>query len=91
MTYIKKTLRCNATKTVSGEEKTAAAERTFRKTFKKEKTDVDEKKKKIILQIQKKTLKHLSQLIAESQAVSLILTHNITLNNNALFYSCCSS
>ncbi len=32
-------------KTVSGEEKTAAAERIFRKTFKKEKTDVDEKKK----------------------------------------------
>ncbi len=53
-------------KTVLGEEKTAVAERTFRKTFKKEKTDVDEKKKKIMLQIQKKTLKHLSQLIAES-------------------------
>ncbi len=33
-------------KTVLGEEKTAVAERTFRKTFKKEKTDVDEKKKK---------------------------------------------
>jgi len=33
-------------KTVLGEEKTAAAERTFRKTLKKEKTDVDEKKKK---------------------------------------------
>ncbi len=32
-------------KTVLGEEKTAAAERTFRKTFKREKTDVDEKKK----------------------------------------------
>ena len=32
-------------KTVSGEEKTAAAERIFRKTFKKEKTDVDKKKK----------------------------------------------
>ncbi len=32
-------------KTVLGEEKTAAAERTFRKTFKKEKTDVDEKRK----------------------------------------------
>ncbi len=32
-------------KTVSDREKTAAAERTFRKTFKKEKTDVDEKKK----------------------------------------------
>ncbi len=32
-------------KTVSDEEKTAAAERIFRKTFKKEKTDVDEKKK----------------------------------------------
>jgi len=32
-------------KTVSGEEKTVAAERIFRKTFKKEKTDVDEKKK----------------------------------------------
>ncbi len=45
MIYIKKTSRCDATKTVSGKEKTAAAERTFRKTFKKEKTDVDEKKK----------------------------------------------
>ncbi len=33
-------------KTVSGEEKTAAAERIFRKIFKKEKTDVNEKKKK---------------------------------------------
>ncbi len=32
-------------KTVLGEEKTAAAERTFRKTFKKEKTDVNKKKK----------------------------------------------
>ncbi len=49
------------------------------------------RKKKIMLYIQKKTLKHLSQLIAESQAVSLILIHNITLNNNALFYSCHSS
>jgi len=45
MTYIKKTSRCSATKTVLNEEKTAAAE----KTFKKEKTDVDEKKKKIML------------------------------------------
>jgi len=32
-------------KTVLGEEKTAAAERIFRKIFKKEKIDVDEKKK----------------------------------------------
>ncbi len=45
MIYIKKTLRCSATKTVLGEEKTAAAERTFKKTFKKEKIDVDKKKK----------------------------------------------
>ncbi len=45
MIYIKKTSRCDATKTVSDEEKIAAAERTFRKTFKKEKTDVDKKKK----------------------------------------------
>jgi len=66
MICIKKTSRHSAMKTVLGEEKTAAAERTFRKTFKKEKIDVDEKKKKIMLQIQKKTLKHLSQLIAES-------------------------
>ncbi len=49
MTYIKKTSRCSATKTVLNEEKTAAAEKTFKKTFKKEKTDVDEKKKKIML------------------------------------------
>jgi len=33
-------------KTVLNEEKTAAAERTFKKTFKREKIDVDEKKKK---------------------------------------------
>ncbi len=45
MIHIKKTLKHSAMKTVLGEEKTAAAERTFRKTFKKEKTDVDEKKK----------------------------------------------
>jgi len=45
MTCIKKTSRCSAMKTVSGREKTAAVERTFRKTFKKEKIDVDEKKK----------------------------------------------
>jgi len=32
-------------KTVSDREKTAAVERTFRKIFKKEKTDVGEKKK----------------------------------------------
>jgi len=45
MTCIKKTSRCSAMKTVSGREKTAAAERTFRKALKREKTDVDEKKK----------------------------------------------
>ncbi len=45
MICIKKTSRCSITKTVLGKEKTAAAERTFRKTFKKEKTDVNEKKK----------------------------------------------
>jgi len=32
-------------KTVLNEEKTATAERTFRKTFKKEKTDIDKKRK----------------------------------------------
>ncbi len=32
-------------KTVLGREKTAAVKRTFRKTFKREKIDVDEKKK----------------------------------------------
>jgi len=78
-------------KTVLGEEKIVVAERTFRKTFKREKTDIDEKKKNIMLQIQKKTLKYLSQLITESQTVSLILTHNIIFNNNILFYSCHSS
>ncbi len=46
MIYIKKTLRCSITKTVLGREKTAAVERIFRKTFKKEKIDVDEKRKK---------------------------------------------
>jgi len=45
MTCIKKTSRCSAMKTVSGREKTAAVERTFRKALKREKTDVDEKKK----------------------------------------------
>ncbi len=43
--YIKKTSRCSTMKTVSGEEKIAAVERIFRKIFKKEKTDVDEKRK----------------------------------------------
>jgi len=46
MTHIKKTSRHSAMKTILNKEKTAAAERTFRKTFKKEKIDVDEKKKK---------------------------------------------
>jgi len=46
MIHIKKTLRHSATKTVLGEEKTAVAERTFRKILKKEKIDVNEKKKK---------------------------------------------
>jgi len=32
-------------KTVLDKEKTAAAERTFRKIFKREKTDIDEKRK----------------------------------------------
>jgi len=45
MIYIKKTSKHSITKTILGKEKTAVAERTFRKTFKKEKTDVDEKKK----------------------------------------------
>jgi len=45
MIYIKKTLRCSIMKTVLGREKTAAVERIFRKTFKRERTDVDEKKK----------------------------------------------
>ncbi len=36
-------------KTVSGRKKTAAVEKLFRKTFKKEKIDVDEKKKIIML------------------------------------------
>ncbi len=43
--YIKKTLRCSATKTVLDKEKIVVVERIFRKTFKREKTDVDEKKK----------------------------------------------
>jgi len=45
MIHIKKTSRHSAMKTVSGREKTAAVERTFRKAFKREKTDADEKKK----------------------------------------------
>jgi len=43
---IKKTSKCNVTKTVLDREKTAAVKRIFRKIFKREKTDVDEKKKK---------------------------------------------
>jgi len=46
MIHIKKTLKCSATKTVLNEEKTAVAERTFRKILKKEKIDVNEKRKK---------------------------------------------
>jgi len=49
MICIKKASRCSATKTVLDKKKIAAAERTFRKTFKKEKIDIDEKKKKIML------------------------------------------
>ena len=45
MIYIKKTSRCNVMKTVLSEEKTAAAEKLFRKTSKKEKTDIDKKEK----------------------------------------------
>ncbi len=45
MTHIKKTSRCSIIKIVSGREKTATVKRTFRKIFKKEKTDVDKKKK----------------------------------------------
>ncbi len=46
MIYIKKTLRHSVMKTVLDEEKTAAVKRTFRKILKREKTDVDKKKKK---------------------------------------------
>jgi len=45
MTHIKKTSKHSATKTLLNEEKTAAAERTFRKIFKKEKIDINKKKK----------------------------------------------
>jgi len=45
MTCIKKTSKHSAMKTVLDEEKTAAAKRTFRKILKKEKTDIDEKRK----------------------------------------------
>jgi len=45
MICIKKTSRCSVMKTVLDRKKTAAVERTFRKIFKREKTDVDEKKK----------------------------------------------
>ncbi len=46
MIHIKKTSRCSIMKIVLDEEKTAVVERTFRKIFKREKTDVDEKRKK---------------------------------------------
>jgi len=45
MICIKKTSRCSIMKTVLDRKKTAVVERTFRKRFKKEKIDVDEKKK----------------------------------------------
>jgi len=48
ITYIKKTSKCNVIKTVLSKEKTAAAEKLFKKIFKKEKTDIN-KKKKIML------------------------------------------
>jgi len=54
---IKKTLRCNVIKTVSGKAKTAAAEKTFRKIFKKEKTDVDEKKNTVNIEENTKAFK----------------------------------
>jgi len=46
MIHIKKTSRCSIMKIVLDEEKRAVVERTFRKIFKREKTDVDEKRKK---------------------------------------------
>jgi len=49
MICIKKTSRCSVTKTVLDEEKTAIAERTFRKTFKKKKLMLMRKEKKIML------------------------------------------
>ena len=49
MIYIKKTSKHSVMKTVLSREKTAAVERIFRKILKREKTDVDEKKKKIML------------------------------------------
>jgi len=42
--YIKKTLRCDVTKTVLDKEKIAAAERIFRKIFKKENNAADTEK-----------------------------------------------
>ena len=42
-------------KNVLNEEKTAAAERIFRKTFKKEKIDVDEEKKNNAVDIEEDT------------------------------------
>ncbi len=54
--YIKKTSRCSIMKTVLGREKTAVVERIFRKTFKKEKIDVDKKKKENnVIDIEKNT------------------------------------
>ncbi len=48
MICIKKTSKCSTTKTVLNEEKTAVAEKIFRKIFKREKTDIDKKKKKML-------------------------------------------
>jgi len=48
ITYIKKTSKCNVIKTVLSKEKTAAAEKLFKKIFKKEKTDINKKKKNAI-------------------------------------------
>ncbi len=55
MIYIKKTSKHSVMKTVLSREKTAAVERIFRKILKREKTDVDEKKKKFAVDIEKNT------------------------------------
>jgi len=47
--------RCSVTKTVLGREKTVAVKRIFRKIFKKEKIDVDKKKKNNAVNIKENT------------------------------------
>jgi len=63
-------------KTVSGREKTAAVERTFRKIFKKEKIDVDEKKKENNAVDTEENIETVRYITHDSYAISVVPPFN---------------